>query len=731
MNTVPFVSDALVRALGWALAHSLWQATAAALLLLLLTPRLQTARQRYWAAYGALVAVFAAVLITFGWSYDNRQQLVETAPETANSANGVSFWTVGQPAGVWQSFTGWLEANHALVVALWLLGFGFFLLRLGSGFWQVQRLRTRGVRLPEPEWLERFDTLRRVLGLKYGVQLLESAWIQTPMALGWLKPVVLLPIGLVNRLSVAEVEAVLAHELAHIARRDWIFNLTQAFIESLFYYHPAVWWMSAVVRRERENCCDDDALAATGNPLAFAKALVQVQEMAVPVPALALGLSGKRRRPLLNRVRRILNQPPQQQHQVMEKITATIILLALLALVGLKANSVPTIEAAFSQISDIPASIFSEFSDDQAVATDSLPKPKTTHKITREDDNQKVEAEYQDGKLTRLSIDGKEIPAAEFDQHQEIVEALEEDIAPPTFPTPPSPPTPASGFWYAPNTEAWGVPAPAAPRAPGAMPEAPMPPFPPMATSPLRVFTDKDSEGNTVITLNNTEGATEVVVKGKDVYVNGKKLEKGESLNIPGASFDGYSQFYFPGNAEGYGYSIGGAASPAEFDAKRLAELEQFNAEHGRELERAMLESKKAMEMSQRYQQEDMKRAQKELEASQKDWEKQQKAWEKQQKEWEKQQKAWEKDQQKWEKKQREWEAKNKATQEALHSELLKDGLIGNTDVFSIELNDKVFKVNKKVQSETLRKKYLELVERLSGNKLDGKGSFFYNYSED
>jgi beta-lactamase regulating signal transducer with metallopeptidase domain len=199
--------------------------------------------------------------------------------------------------------------------------------------------------------------------------------------MGWLKPVILLPIGFVNHLSFAEVEAVLAHELAHIARRDWIFNLLQAFVESLFYYHPAVWWISQVVRRERENACDDVALAATGNPLAFARALVQVQEMAAPIPALALALSGKRRRPLLERVRRILNQAPQQQHQVMEKITATVILLALLALVGLRANSVPSIEAAFAQIADIPANLFGGENDADPIESDSLPKPKSTRSI--------------------------------------------------------------------------------------------------------------------------------------------------------------------------------------------------------------------------------------------------------------------------------------------------------------------------------------------------------------
>jgi bla regulator protein blaR1 len=317
MMTMP---DALLRALGWALTHSLWQAAVTALALLILLPRLQTARQRYWAAYGALMAVLAAAAGTFIWMYE--QVSASGAGVQVNYLENIFFFGSNQylSTSLVESFSHWLELNHTLVVAIWLIGFMFFLLRLGPGFWQVHRLRTRGVNTVEAIWQEKIRTLSEEIEVSRSVQLFESAWVHAPLTMGWLKPAILLHIGFVNNLSFAEVEAVLAHELAHIARRDWIFNLVQAFVESIFYYHPAVWWISQVVRRERENACDDVALAATGNPLAFARALVQVQEMPAPVPALALALSGKRRRPLLERVRRILNQAPQQQHQVMEKL---------------------------------------------------------------------------------------------------------------------------------------------------------------------------------------------------------------------------------------------------------------------------------------------------------------------------------------------------------------------------------------------------------------------------
>ncbi|MBL7825735.1 MAG: M56 family metallopeptidase [Saprospiraceae bacterium] len=694
--------DALFRALGWALAHSLWLATGVFLLLLIILPRIKKAHARYWVSYGGLLSLFFAVTGVFVHYYEP-VSLVDASSNLSEATEFAIFFDAAAlpVAGAWDRFSAWLEINHALVVMVWMIGFLFFMLRLSGGFWQVYRLRTRGVQLPESVWIERLERLRVTIGFNQRVQLLESALAHTPMAMGWIKPVILLPIGLVNQLSAAEVEAVLAHELAHIARRDWLFNLLQAFIESLFYYHPAVWWISTTIRRERENCCDDVALNATGNPIAFAKALVQVQERAIPVPALALGLSGNRRRPLLDRVRRILNQP-QQQHQAMEKITATVILLALLAFVGLRANSVPAIEAAFSQISDIPTYLFGN--DDDQMEADSLPKPKNTRKITREDDNEKVEAEYREGKLVRLSINGKEIPEAEFEEHEALIDELEVIDNPPTPPFPPL------------------------------APMAPMAPMPPMAPgsafgyyfsddspalapgAPIRVRSDKDGEGNTVVILENEGNPTEIVVKGKEVYINGKKMEKGETVEVEGLRLiDGDGIFGSEGQGLRYNYYLD------EARAREMAEVMKLS---GKELEQAQKELERELKESYKQQQLDMKRAQKEWELSAKEWEKEQKKWEKEQKKWEKEQK-------KWEAEQRAFEAKHKAMEEVLKKELLKDGLITDPNDFSMKINDKEMKVNKKKLSEEMRQKYIKIMEEMTGQKLNGKGSFFYNYNSD
>ena len=710
------ISDAILRALGWALAHSLWQGAVAALLLLILLPRLQTARQRYWAAYGTLASIFLAALGTFFWSFEPESKLGTLWSDTG-LAPGMLAEQAYFETNISETFAQWLESNHTLIVAVWLIGFVFFLFRLGGGLWQIQRLRTRGLNAPDALWLEKTQVLASKIGVSRSVKLLESAWVNTPLTIGWLKPAILLPIGLLNQLSQAEVEAVLAHELAHIARRDWVFNLLQAFIETIFYYHPAVWWVSQIIRRERENACDDVALAATGNPIAFARALVQVQELATLAPTLALAMSGgKRRRPLLERVRRILNQAPQQQHQVMEKITATVILFVLLALIGLRANSVPSLEAAFAQIADLPVSFLDGQDPEDQIVSDSLPKPKGTRKITREDENGRVEAEYKDGKIQRLKIDGAEIPAAEFGAHEALIEELEADVPPP-----PPPPAFPRMFWDSPA-------APEAPDAPGQAGSPSFPPFPPFPALPpmppipnlgggLSIVTDQDEEGNTIIKLDNQGAFTDVVIKNGSVWLNGKKLEKGEPIRIPGLSFE---EGDFPaGEGFAYGFSAEDQTRMNEELTRMYEEMARMNEAHARMAEKQA----RAYEL-------DQKRQGKEWKKSQKEWEKEQKQWQKEQKTWEKEQRQWEREQQTWQAEQQGWQARNQATQDALKTELLKDGLISNPDDFSLKLTAKSLEVNKKKQSEAMHQKYLEMVESTTGNKIKGDNSFYYNYSE-
>jgi Zn-dependent protease with chaperone function len=164
-------------------------------------------------------------------------------------------------------------------LGLWLAGVTLLTLRLVAGWIWMQRWRTHGVRPAEPAWERVLAHLARRLHITRTVALLESTEVDVPTVIGWLKPVVLLPASVLAALSPSQLEAILAHELAHIRRHDYLVNLLQTVVETLLFYHPAVWWVSRRIRIERENCCDDLAVSLCGDPVAYANALVDLESL--------------------------------------------------------------------------------------------------------------------------------------------------------------------------------------------------------------------------------------------------------------------------------------------------------------------------------------------------------------------------------------------------------------------------------------------------------------------
>ncbi len=193
------------------------------------------------------------------------------------------------------------------LLAGWVAGVLLLSTRFLGSWVRVQRLRRRSASPVPSEWHLVLSRLCRELKLSRTVRLLQSAAVEVPTALGWLRPVILLPACALAGLSPIQLEAILAHELAHIRRGDFLVNLLQSLVEVLLFYHPAVWWLSARIRAERELCCDDVAAELCGDPLLLARALTDLEALRVP-PApspthLALAANGGS---LMHRVRHLL-----------------------------------------------------------------------------------------------------------------------------------------------------------------------------------------------------------------------------------------------------------------------------------------------------------------------------------------------------------------------------------------------------------------------------------------
>ena len=248
-----------------------------------------------------------------------------------------AFPTEGQGAAFsWQSIQAYFNQNLPLIVGLWILGVAIFLLRMLSSISYVYYLKGR-MNFPADEyWLDLLDDMIRKIGLDKAVTLVESALVRTPQVVGYLKPVILFPLGMINRLPAAEVEAILAHELSHILRHDHLLNVLQSVVETLFYFHPGVWWISAQIRTERESASDEMAIQLTGDALTYAQALVTVQEMGYLPMSPALAFAGQRKSQFMLRLQRILNIKSPTTNTMEKMLTVVLIAGSLVGMGWIK-----------------------------------------------------------------------------------------------------------------------------------------------------------------------------------------------------------------------------------------------------------------------------------------------------------------------------------------------------------------------------------------------------------
>lgn len=278
--------------LGWTLVHFLWQGTAIAAAYAAargIGGRFLSARGRYALACAALAAMAAAPPITF---------LAARVAATAHAG-----WQI-TPGPEWEHALPWL-------VLVWVLGVALFSARLIGGWRVVTRLRRVAVASPPAEWREALDGLMARMKVSAPVRLLASSLAPAPMVLGWLRPVILAPVGMLTGLPAEQVRALLAHELAHILRRDYLVNILQSVAEAALFYHPAVWWISEQIRVEREACCDDLAVEATGDPVVYASALADLDSRRRARLRLATAANGGS---LVSRIRRLLGQTEPVSH---------------------------------------------------------------------------------------------------------------------------------------------------------------------------------------------------------------------------------------------------------------------------------------------------------------------------------------------------------------------------------------------------------------------------------
>ncbi|HEV2355883.1 MAG TPA: M56 family metallopeptidase [Puia sp.] len=332
-----WIPETFIRALCWTLLHSLWQgfilAIVAGIVMVL------TKRARSTTRYTALSLLVLAFLVVSACTFIRESAATAAGaqpPSQMTTFTGAATATVpdnmaGSPAivpgdvatspatipdniaaqpqrvTVIGQLVRYFNTHASFVVVVWFIVFLARFVNLLSGLVYAQRIRHYQTRSVGSEWQERLAALLQRLRITRPVVFLESALIKVPVVIGWLKPAILVPAGMLAQLPPEQVESILLHELAHISRRDYLFNLLQHLIDTLFFFNPALLWVSSLIRQERENCCDDVAIRETKSRRRLVQALVSFHEYQQSSSSYAIGFAGQDNS-LLKRVERIVHK---------------------------------------------------------------------------------------------------------------------------------------------------------------------------------------------------------------------------------------------------------------------------------------------------------------------------------------------------------------------------------------------------------------------------------------
>ncbi len=343
------VPDEVLRAFAWTLIHSLWQGAVIALLaagivIILRNHRPEIRYTLYCLLLALLPVLFAGTfLFYYNSGISSSQHIMEAGSKTgegvvpdnipvisAASENETSNWFLF-PAQL-------IDKQADIMTLIWLAGFFFFLFRFTGSMIFVHRLKNTGLIPAGQQWEKTVKELAMRLELKKKIKLAESMLARIPLTVGYLKPVILLPVGTLSGVPPQQIEAILLHELAHIRRKDYLINVLQSVVEIFFFYHPAAWWISGMIREEREHICDDMVVGINKDHINYIKALTIMEELNSKSPLLANAVTGSRKK-LLSRVKRLIN-PAKFREGFGEGIIIVLIVIGLISSFSMNALSV-------------------------------------------------------------------------------------------------------------------------------------------------------------------------------------------------------------------------------------------------------------------------------------------------------------------------------------------------------------------------------------------------------
>lgn len=455
------LSEKIIDALGWTILHSLWQGLLIGILLLLLLYlyRHHNPEIRYNLSVFSLGLIFVLSVLTFIFYLKDKGHANDIAEYGIQLPDAIDVTVIGSTESLlpssWaaDSFQYLIKAipgKFPLIITLWLAGVLIISLRMTGGFYLNEKLRKSCLYEIPDELQKRFLKLLNKMNIHRKVNIHLSSLVEIPSLIGYFKPVVLIPLSAVTHMPVEQLEAILAHELAHIRRHDYLVNVFQSFIEALFFYHPFVWMIQKRIRMERENCCDDIALSYSGKKITYIKALTLIQDIPA-VYRFQVQTIGSDKYQLLNRIKRIIKREKMKTN-LRDKLLAGFIMASAIIIIlfntGAKFISfnsrpveIPSGEqnVQLNNMSSVPSipelvpvvTMFPDVAPSPDADRDTSFKIKdnviqrTLIKNGKEID---LKMRVEQGKVTELFVDGKKIPESDFKKYQTDIDKTLKDV---------------------------------------------------------------------------------------------------------------------------------------------------------------------------------------------------------------------------------------------------------------------------------------------------------------
>jgi bla regulator protein BlaR1 len=424
-------NNEFIRTMGMTLVHSIWEGVVIAFIVQFALSLISkgNARSRYIILVSGLVLLLTSFVASFFIIHQHNSGLIITnnaSGELLMAAPHENIPTHSESVKNLDWILQFFEPSYPFLAIGWLLGFMFIGIRTLGGVYFTWLIIWRAAQLPEVYLQHIFNRIREKMNIPSMVRLRIATQMISPMVIGFLKPIVVIPVAAVTGLNTSQIEAIFAHELAHIRRYDHIIIIIQAVARQVLFFHPLAWYLSAEIDRERENSCDDLVMKSFSSPINYIKALAMIQEMNLSGPVQANAFNG-RSRGLLNRIKRLIK--PELKHSPGFRLSVIFLLLMTLGItaVALSASSNKTSVLPMQGLANEPFFITMSLPDTSKIII--VEKTiKAEVKGPKDVVKKNVIIKIENDTVKELTVNGQKIPKSEIKEYEDEINEIQKEM---------------------------------------------------------------------------------------------------------------------------------------------------------------------------------------------------------------------------------------------------------------------------------------------------------------